>query len=88
MQNIILKDIRDELKAGKSFEVVMEELETKEKEYLVEEGLQTYSIRVPPNYTRWHERACSEARKKSSDLILSIYLAWLKNKAKKNDWRK
>lgn len=87
MQNIILKDIRDELKAGKSFEVVMEELETKEKEYLVEEGLQTYSIRVPPNYTRWHERACSEARKKSSDMILSIYLAWLKNKAKKNDWK-
>jgi len=87
MQNIILKDIRDELKAGKSFEVVMEELKTKEKEYIFEEGTQRYNIRIPPDYIKWHERACSELRKKSSEIISYIYLEWLKDKAKKNDWK-
>lgn len=88
VQNIILRDIRDELKAGKSFEVVMEKLKTKEKEYIFEEGTQRYNVRVPPSYIKWHERACSEARKKSSDMILYIYLAWLKDQAKKKDWKK
>ncbi len=86
-QNYILKDIRDQLKAGKSFEVVMKELKTKEKEYTFEEGVQRYIIRVPPDYTKWHERACSELRKKSNEIISYIYLKWLRDQAKKNDWK-
>lgn len=85
-QIYILKDIRDKLKTGKSFEVVMEELETKEKEYEVEEGTQRYVVRILPNYIKWHERACSELRKSSSEVISYIYFEWLKNKAKENDW--
>lgn len=84
-QAYILKDIRDELGKGKSFDVIMEEKELRKKEFEMEIARRTI-IRVPPNYIKWHERACSELRKSSSEIISYIYLEWLKNKAQEKDW--
>ena len=89
-QAYILKDIRDKLaegiKKGKSFEIIMEKIQAKKKEFEFEEGAQRYIIRMPPEYIAWHNKACAEFKKSSSEVISYIYLSWLKKKAKKNDW--
>ena len=88
MQNIILKDIRDELKKGKSFELVMEEIKTIKEKFSMDSLLEkyTYRINIPTEYRRWHKKACTEARKTDAELIYYIYLTWLKKEAEKNNW--
>lgn len=82
----ILTNIRDELKTGKSFDIVMKtvkEKETKKFKMLHEKPVQ---IKIPPNYEDWHKKAYERARTKPEKLILDVYLDWLTKEAKREGW--
>jgi len=86
-QAYYLENIKDELAKGKSFEVVMEELENPfQREFIFEEGTQRYNIKIPAEYVVWHNKACAEFKKSSSETISYIYLLWLEKQAKDKDW--
>lgn len=81
----ILGDIRDRLKEGKAFAIVMNELKDDMKIFTIAR-VKAIRIKIPNEYDLWHKRACSRAGLSGEDLVRRIYLDWLEREAKRSGW--
>lgn len=84
-QQKILKVVRTELEAGKSLSVVMKKLK-KERRLSIGHAA-GFEIIIPAMYEHWHAKAMAAARAKDAgDFVTSIYIDYLKKRAKKEGW--
>jgi len=81
----ILANIRDKLKEGKTFEIVMNEVK-KELRLFSMTKPKTVAIKIPDVYISWHSRACNRARIGGAELVRKVYFEWLKREAEKEGW--
>lgn len=81
----ILSDIRDKLREGKAFTIVMNELKEDMKIFTIPR-VKAVRIKIPDEYDLWHNRACSRAGLTGEDLVRRVYLDWLEREAKRSGW--
>jgi len=81
----VLGNIRDKLKEGKTFEIVMTELKQDIKMFTIAR-IKAVRINIPDEYDLWHKRACSRAGLTGEDLVRRVYFDWLEREAKRSGW--
>ena len=81
----ILGSVRDGLKAGKSFDVVMKEIQEDMMSFEMVR-VKSVSFKIPTDYEAWHRQACAHSKMKGAKLVRKVYFDWLKKRAKKEGW--
>jgi len=81
----VLGSIRDKLREGKTFDIVVNELKQELKIFTMVRP-KSVSIRIPDDYALWHKRACNRARVSGAELVRMVYFDWLGSEARKAGW--
>lgn len=72
----ILGSIRDKLREGKIFDIVMREVKEGLKIFTVSR-IREVRVKIPSDYELRHKEACARERKEGNQLVLDIYMMWL-----------
>ena len=48
--------------------------------------IKVVSFKLPVEYSSWHTRALSQSNMKTAKLVRTVYLNWLKEQAKEQNW--
>ena len=75
-------DIRDKLREGKPFDIVINELEEEMKISTILR-VRWARIKIPDENDLRHKRACSRERISGKELVLGVHLDWLDKEAKR-----
>jgi len=79
-----LKEVKDKLEEGFSFDIVMNDIKADRDMFTISTE-KSISIIIPGDYESFHRRACSQAGKKGPELVREVYLNWLNTQVQK--WR-
>lgn len=81
----VLGSIRNRLREGKTFDIVINEVKEDMKVFTMVKP-KNVTIKIPDEYVMWHKRACNRARVSGAELLRRVYFEWLEREAKKSGW--